>query len=333
MYRSYVFKAWVDTETAPMLIEQGQRLMRAYAQACKIEDLNEGRQFLYKELGDLWYASRQMTATWLKGQHARRFMKRKPRPEDEDAGIGEQVGYDGVLGGLFGSTEVSWGNFTKRSDRYRVFCKTISDGKKPMLELTMPVWTEKKKDLVKVRFLMHRPIGNDVMVHRYHILMRPKKRNCVVIGYAFYVSLMLKVDNPEERRPRRMGTLQPAWKVEADGSILVLVLEIEYLDGTKVTHQYHLPPGTIKRGRRAQHLSMTGQDNVEYRNFERWRLDLYRKIATDVCKRADALKTRSYNSAAAIPGTIPRHRPLVSAAKLIMTISQKAKATGVMMLK
>lgn len=333
MYRSYVFKAWAEPEAQPMLIEQGQRVMRTYAQALKIPDLNDARRYLYENMDDLWYATRQMAATWVKGQSARKLMRRKPRPEDESPELAAKIGYDAVLGGIIGSYEIPWGEFLEKGEKFRVYCRTIKAGNKPILELTTPVWTDKKKDRVRIRFLMHRPIDRDAMVQRFHILMRPKKRNSIIIGYTFYLSIMVKVETPEARRPKRMGTLQPAWKVEPDGSLLVLGLEIEYMDGTKSHHQYHLPPGTIQRARRAHYLSLSGQDNVEYRRYERWRLDQYRKIAVDVCKRTDALRVRSFKSGEEIPGTIPRHRPYVSVAKLIMAIRERGKKEGVTMLR
>ncbi len=333
MYRSYVFKAWAEPESAPMLIEQGHRLMRTYAQALKIVDLNEARQYVYQNLDDLWYASRQMASIWIKGQNARKLMKRKARPEDEDPEVAEAMGYDAVLGGVVNASELSWEKFIEHGEKYRVFCRTIRGGDRPLLELTTPVWTDKSKERVRIRFLMHRPIPKDAMIHRFFIIMRPKRREGRVIGYAFYLSFMIKIEKADLRRPKRMGTLQPAWKVENDGSILVLGLDIEYMDGTTAHHEYHLPPGTIQKARKAQHLSITGQDNVEYRHYDRWRQDQYRKIATDVCKRTDALKMKTYKSGESIPGTVARHRPFVSVAKLIAAISERAAKEGVSMMR
>jgi len=285
MYRSYVFKAWLEPDAEPVMIQQGHRLMRTYAQALKIMDLNQARQYIYQDLDDLWYASRQMAATWVKGQNARKQMQRKPRPKDEGQEAEESIGFDAVLGGILNASELTWEAFMDHGEKYRVFCRTVRAGDSPLLELTTPIWTDKGKDRVRVKFLMHREIPKDAMVQRYMIVMRPKKRDGQVIGYACYISFMIRFDKPELRRPKRMGTLQPAWKVENDGSIFVLGLEIQYMDGTSAHHEYHLPPGTIKKARKAYHLSITEQDNVEYRHYERWRRDQYRKIAVDVCKK------------------------------------------------
>lgn len=333
MYRSYVFKAWLEPEAEPMMIEQGHRLMRAYAQALKITDLNQARQYLYQNLDDLWYASRQMAATWIKGQSARKQMRRKPRPEDEEVGSEESIGSDAVLGGIVNASELSWEAFLEHGEKYRVYCRTVRAGDHPLMELTTPIWTDKGKDRVRVKFLMHRQIPKDAMVQRYMIIMRPKRREGRLIGYGCYISFMIKCDKPELRRPKRMGTLQPAWKVENDGSIFVLGLDIEYMDGTTARHEYRLPQGTIKRAKQAYHLSITGKDNVEYRHYERWRRDQYRKMAVDVCKRVDAIRVNAYKSGEIIPSTVPRHRPFVSVAKLISAIAERATMDGVTMLR
>ena len=336
MFRNFVYKAWVDPKDEPLLIEQAQRIRRTYAKACQFDTMEKGRKYLNTELADIWYATRQMTATWLKGEHARRTIKRKGRPEDDDTEQAAHDGYNGVIGGvLVSANELPYAEFLQRNEKYKVYFKTIKVGEKPLMELTMPLWSRRDGEPFSVRFLMHRPIAGHLLVRRFHLVMRYKRHAGKLVGYTWYVSIMVKMDNPEMRQPRRVGTLWPSWKVEPDGSILVMRLEIDYLDGTKKDIKYHLPPGTISRARRAYHLSIIGQDNIEYNNFDRWRMDTYRKWAVDVCKRVDVIKQVDFTKpiglevGSSVPGTIPRHRPLVAVGLLIAAIREKANGSGI----
>lgn len=332
MQRSFVFKAWIISPTESEVLLQAHRVVYEFTKAAQMEDSKEARIQFANQIKELWTPNRQEPSRWIEMEH-RRFLTRRKKKELLPFEEWVSPGAKGMLFGVFHTVAAqrTWDDVIERGKVERLVVRTYPVGEKDgkiTYEVDMPLWTERDQPKLIFRFLAHREFPKDATFYRFFLVAWPKIRDGKLIGYRWEINIRVEMPEPTPRMSRRMGFWEPRWRAEKDGRVLVGVLTIRYLDKTEKVVRYHLPAGTISRARRVYHGSVTGQDTVEYEKFNRWRADLYRKIAVDITRRVDTLDLMRVNTAKAQHQDPKRYRAMVSSGALANIIMRTAKREG-----
>ncbi|PKY11826.1 hypothetical protein B1757_02370 [Acidithiobacillus marinus] len=337
MIRTYKYKAWIESPEEKEIIEAAQRVYYEFERAAQLEELPDARNQLYESLADLWTPNRQDPARWLQTEHRRMILRRKKGKPLKSLEERKESSDKGVLFGVFHTKaeQKSWDNVLKhtRKKEATVLVTThLVDEKngKPVYEVKMPVWMDRKKDPLRFRFIMHRPPPENGKVYRFFLVVWPKICAGKRVGCRWEMAMRVEIPDPEQRHPRRVGTWQPRWHLNPDGSLLVGELEIDYLDRTTKRIRYELPAGVISRARKAHHLSITGENTEMYHHFVNWRKDKYFKIARDITHRVDMIKILNANTNLATRDDQARYRAFVSSGQLSAIIEATCKREGLL---
>ena len=326
--RVYRYRAYLDPSQEPEARAAAMKVMDIYLHSCQTPDVQEARKSVNQDLRYLWTPTRQMVGSWTKGVYRRKSYK--TGGEQEKPRFRKRPWRSGILGGFFLTTpkEIPWEEILERDEKYRAQVKIIEEGPHPVAEMVMPLYSDKDKDRLRFRFILHRPIPKEGLLQRCYLICTPRVVNGKILGYTWYFGISVRLPDPDLRVVKRTGILTPYWKLEPNGSLLVASLKIVHQNGKTETRAYHLPPGAIRRGRRAYGLSIAGQDNVVYRKFNRWRADIYRKIAVDIFNRVDFLRVKPIQTGVKVPGTNPRHRRYASLSMLYQFLRYRAGRIG-----
>lgn len=330
MRRIYRYRAYIEPEQEPEAVIAAQQVMDIYLKCCETPDVSEARRAVNQDLRHLWTPTRQMVGSWTKGVYRRQAYKAGGKEDAPKLKSRARPWRSGVIGGFFLTTpgELSWQDILNRGDKYRAQVRMLDKNEKPMAEMQMPLYSDKQKERLRFRFLMHRPIPEEGMLQRCYLVCTPNVVDGTVRGYTWYFGISVRLPDPPMRAIKRVGVLQPSWKLEPNGSLLVATLDITDQNGKKSTRQYHLPPGTIRRARQAYGLSISMEDNVVYRNFDRWRSDLYQKISAKIYREVDYLRLKPVQTGVKIPGTYPAHRRYASLSILYRNLRYHAGREG-----
>lgn len=335
MIRTYKYKAWIESPEEAEIIEAAQRVYYEFERAAQLEELPDARNQFYDSLSDLWTPNRQDPIRWLQTEHRRMILRRKKGKTLKSLEERKQSGEKGVLFGVFHTKaeQKKWDAILKHTKKkeasVRVTTHLVDEKNgKPIYEVKMPVWMDKQKEPLKFRFIMHRPIPEEGTVYRFFLIAWPKIRGGKRTGCRWEMAMRVELPEPEQRQPRRVGTWQPRWHANPDGSLLVGELHIDYLDRTSKNIRYELPAGVISRARRAHHLSITGEDTEMYHHFVNWRQDKYFKIAKDITHRVDLIKIQNANTNLGVRDDQPQYRAFVSSSKLSAIIEATCKREG-----
>ena len=328
--RIYRYRAYLDPGQEPEAIAAAKEVMDIYLQCCETPDVSQARRDVNQKLRHLWTPTRQLVGSWIKGVYRRQYYKAGGKDEKPKLKAQKRRWRSGVLGGFFLTTpgELTWEQILERGDKYRAQVRMLDNNEKPLAEMLMPLYSDKAKDRLRFRFLMHRPIPEEGMLQRCYLVCTPNVVNGKEVGYTWYFGISVRLPDPPLRTIKRSGVLTPSWKLEPNGSLLVATLDITDEQGQVSQKQFHLPPGTIRRARKAYGLSISGDDTLVYRNFDRWRSDVYQKMAAQIYAQVDYLRLLPAQTGVKIPGTYPAHRRYASLSVLYRALRYHAGREG-----
>ncbi|MHB8314454.1 MAG: hypothetical protein ACYDCW_01890 [Acidithiobacillus ferrivorans] len=325
MYRIVSCKAWVEKPEEALAIEITKRMHRAYRSVTKIRDYQEGRRFLTGELGDLWYPNRHMVTNWYI-LHSRQNPSLQGVEREEPRGI--------VLAGVFSSSHAE--TFSQLLSRPETIRASVTEADRARgrhhrqtYRIRFPVLTKNSTSIMDIRFMPHRALSNEDWMFRHFFLVgKPRIHSGKTIGYSWRLNLLALLPDPTPRTGKRVSSLTPTWEPTPDGRLVVMRVERKNAKRSTLIREYCLPPGTISRARRAIGLMQQGISNEEYTNFVRWREDLYRKWAKEICASTDAIALVGL-SAEHAASLLARHRRIAHPSYLLEVIKTRARRDGV----
>jgi len=321
MIRTYSFKAYLSAEDEAVVLDAMSRMRSAYNEMKEAGNLKAVTANLKTKLVDLWWPNRVLVREWAWKSPPDNKKKKKRRSTPV-------FSPEGMIAGALAPRDQEWAEMFAISRTVKLVERmdiAPRDGK-AFWQLTMPVSEHQN---INVLFEMHRVIPKEAICLRWHVVSKYSNRFKNMEALTWRIQFTLKLPDPKPRPTERHGNLDIHWyglPGPRHGLISVATLHLKDNEGVERDIEYFVPNTFLKKGLQAR---SSGTPAREKTRFIRWRLDVYRKLAVQICDAADVINIMDFNVLKLRDlGAFRRERMVLALSILRQAVVTRATAVG-----